>query len=303
MSITFLFDSLVITFLIFGLFLFLKLWPKPKSSSSSQTLSCSKRIFLLIILTFFWLLAFYSSFIEPEIIIVNRQNIDLKRYQGRPFRLVLVSDFHANSYLQKLFFKRIVKKIKTLSPDFVFIAGDFIDSQKQQIKYLSSLQEITKQFPTFAVLGNHDYYGNLNEQELEKLQIQVLKNQAVLLKEKIWLIGVDDLTLGTPNLNQALKNIPDNNQIRLILTHNPDIILDPLSRQADLILTGHTHGGQLRLPFIGPLLPLPTHLGRKYDKGLFELNETKLFITSGVGNFGPRARLFNPPEIVILTIF
>jgi predicted MPP superfamily phosphohydrolase len=303
MSITFLFDSLVITFLIFGLFLFLKLWPKPKLSSSPQTLSYSKRIFFLIILTFFWLLAFYSSFIEPEIIIVNRQNIDLKRYQGRPFRLVLVSDFHANSYLQKLFFKRIVKKIKTLSPDFVFIAGDFIDSQKQQIKYLSFLQEITKQFPTFAVLGNHDYYGNLNEQELEKLKIQVLKNQAVLLKEKIWLIGVDDLILGTPNLNQALKNIPDNNQIRLILTHNPDIILDPLSRQADLILTGHTHGGQLRLPFIGPLLPLPTHLGRKYDKGLFELNETKLFITSGVGNFGPRARLFNPPEIVILTIF
>jgi predicted MPP superfamily phosphohydrolase len=99
---------------------------------------------------------------------------------------------------------------------------------------------------------------------------------------------------------KAVANI-DATAPQIVLSHTPDIILKNIA-SADLILSGHTHGGQIRLPGIGAIPEIPTFLGRQYDEGLFNLGDQQLFITRGVGESGTRARLFCPPEISILTI-
>ena len=88
----------------------------------------------------------------------------------------------------------------------------------------------------------------------------------------------------------------------ILIAHNPDAILYSNADRADLVIAGHTHGGQIRLPWIGSIARIPTILGNDYDKGLFEYGDQQLFITSGVSETGPRARLFNPPVISVLTI-
>ena len=84
--------------------------------------------------------------------------------------------------------------------------------------------------------------------------------------------------------------------------HNPDAVSDFTDEKVDLVLAAHTHGGQIRLPFLGPIGKIPTKLGQLYDKGFFDINGYKTFITSGLGTSGPRARLFNHPEVVILEV-
>ena len=129
------------------------------------------------------------------------------------------------------------------------------------------------------------------------------KNNATFI-----LIGLDDWLAGKTDMPQALSNLqssnlPINQSPILLLVHNPYFILDPESKKSDLILAVNTHGGQVRLPFIGPVPRLPSQLPRTFDKGLFQIdNDTNLFITSGIGESCPRARLFNPPEIVILEL-
>jgi predicted MPP superfamily phosphohydrolase len=89
----------------------------------------------------------------------------------------------------------------------------------------------------------------------------------------------------------------------ILLAHNPDVILDEESTAANLVIAAHTHGGQIRLPFLGSLAPIPTKLGRAFDRGWFSLQEGRaLFITTGVGESGVRARLFVPPQIDVLTV-
>jgi predicted MPP superfamily phosphohydrolase len=104
------------------------------------------------------------------------------------------------------------------------------------------------------------------------------------------------------DIDGVMKNIPSNLPT-ILLTHIPDVILDEPSTKADLIICGHTHGGQIRLPFIGPLHPIPDELGKAYDQGIFTLkNGSLLAITHGIGETMARARLFCPPEIMVLHI-
>ena len=112
--------------------------------------------------------------------------------------------------------------------------------------------------------------------------------------------GIDDIWFGGSS-KAALDGLTDEDMV-ILLAHNPDAVLFSETKVADLILSGHTHGGQIRLPLVGSLAHIPTVLGNTYDKGLFSLKDQWLFITSGVGEIGPRARLFNPPEIVLLNI-
>ena len=168
--------------------------------------------------------------------------------------------------------------------------------------------------------GNHDAgcYLDIHQQAyktvdrtkaledfLEPKGIRFLKNQHVVVtlhSQKIAIVGVDDAFMQECNLEKALHNIPTHTP-RILLSHNPDIIRDPLSHDCDLIVSGHTHGGQIRLPFIGALGPIPTRISKKYDQGSFKLNKKcTLFITHGIGETWARARLFCPPEIVCMEI-
>lgn len=313
----FFFDTIITSFLIAAFLLFISLWhDRARHKRSWEQKHKITSAIALVFLAISWLTVFWGSFIEPELIVVNRQSIDLPNYQDEPLQIALISDVHVGPYSQTWFISRVVKKIKTLKPDVVLIAGDIVANDAKQTKYLTPFAKLATLFPIYAVLGDHDYLvkekgdkvitndkmAEAIAQAMKKNGMQVLSNQAVLLKDKIWLLGIDDLSARKDNLIAAMTQA-NNNLPKIVLVQNPDLALHPQAKKLDLIMAGNTHGGQIRLPWLGPMGNIPDELGQKYDEGLFELNDTRLFITSGISSSGPRSRLFNPPEVALLTIY
>lgn len=263
----------------------------------------------------------YGSYIEPHLVVTRNVPITLSgaRSLERPVRIAVVSDFHVGPYKGKRFVRNAVRRILDTEPDAVLIAGDFVysDDGTEEWPKLAPLAELAKKVPVLAVLGNHDtglgdeyHFIPLPDKEravtdeLTSLGVRVLKNGSELLTRNgttIAVAGLAEYLTGESNHLDALRGIPPDVP-RVMLAHNPGIIrfLDP--QTVDLVITGHTHGGQIRIPFLPPLVRLPTPLGQHYDAGLFTFNTIPLFITRGIGESGPRARLFNLPEIAILTI-
>ena len=186
---------------------------------------------------------------------------------------------------------------------------------------LAALADLHPRYGTFAVLGNHEYscrnsetvYGFLGgagsdyslpvRRALERTGAIVLENtwQEIAIDTGLLFIGgVDDSCSRREDIVAAMPEVLKKSPL-ILIAHNPDIILEGLARRPHLIVAGHTHAGQIRLPFIGPIAPSPTQLGWDYDQGIFPVDaNTTLAITRGVGESSPRARLFAPPEILLI---
>jgi len=268
----------------------------------------SGRSYKTVVVGVCWIVIFYGSFIEPRIIVVNEQFVDLQTQEesGEQISVVVLSDIHAGVYKKSHFVERIVEMVNAQQPDLVLIAGDFILDSKKDVHWLEPLSELEAQLGVYAVLGNHDYHHQAESFVLDGLDaygLTVLVDEQMRVKvreQEVVLVGLNDWW-NAPDLDVALEGVVESDTV-ILLEHNPDVLLDDRSRMADLVVAGHTHGGQIRLPFLGPVPSIPTELGQKFDQGLFLFDQTQLFITSGVGESGPRARLFNPPEIVVLTL-
>ncbi|MFZ2190503.1 MAG: metallophosphoesterase [Candidatus Magasanikiibacteriota bacterium] len=275
-----------------------------------------------IILLFITVITVYGSFIEPNFLIVNKHNIDLPSLE-EPITIAFISDLQAGKYKQTDWTEKVVNKILTLKPHIVLIGGDQVDNEDynlDELTYLEPLKKLSDQIPTYTVNGNHEYgiscfygtdkrcsqAGDMSQEtksSLEKLGIKYLTNQTEKItvnSSSFYLFGGDEYwtkKLDFSSLKNRKETIPT-----IALIHNPSFILDE-HPAFDLILSGHTHGGQIRLPFIGPIGRVDNILSSKYYQGLHELDDkTKLLVTSGAGETGVRARLFNPPEIVLITI-
>ncbi len=254
-----------------------------------------------------WVAVFYGSFLEPHTLTVAEHDIDLTdgETQGSA-RVIFLSDIHVGPYKHQAWVRRVAEAINDIEADMVLIAGDFVSNNTTEVEQLTPLQGV--EHDVWAILGNHDFEGHKDPDAIaEKLQsfdVNLIRNTSVLIEGDGYefnLVGVDDLWFSA-DVNGAL-DIADPELMTIMLVHNPDFILEERAHEADLVLSGHTHGGQIRLPGWGPVPPLPTKLGRVYDRGLFGFgNHNLLFITQGVGETGPRARLFAPPTIDILNI-
>lgn len=262
-------------------------------------------LFSVLFLFFVWSLVFYGSFIEPRTIIIKEQEISFFAQPQTPLKIVLLSDLHVGPYKGAGWIDEVVSKTNALKPDLIFLLGDYVMGQEGKLENLTSLEKLEAPLGVWAVLGNHDYDASRSEEIISFLQllgIKVLYNssEAVTLADNSQLVlaGVGDIWYDE-DIEKTLDGLNSNEQV-ILLSHNPDVILDERTRIADLVVSGHTHGGQIRLPFLGPLT-VPAVLGRNFDEGFFKTT-VPLFITSGLGEVGPRARLFNPPEIVVLTI-
>jgi predicted MPP superfamily phosphohydrolase len=193
---------------------------------------------------------------------------------------------------------------------------------QNDVALLEPYKNIESTYGTYGILGNHDmvvYPKRLQDkntnlqksitslaQALNKLNITILRQELTTLTigdTAIEVAGIDDIVVGRGDAETALQNskpeIPT-----LLLTHNPSVIRNQVVQQkVDLVLAGHTHGGQIALPFIGPLSSLPTSIGQKYDQGVFQWNDTtQLAITRGLGETLLRARFWVPPEIMVLNL-
>lgn len=270
--------------------------------------------FLLIIFA----TIFYGSFIEPNRIVVTDYKVNLNKTKSvEKIKIAFISDLHVGWYKDFVFLERVVDKIRKQDPDLVLLGGDYIFDRESDSKYLFPLESLAEKYPVYAVLGNHEFnqakYGDPSYEDHSQsvrtlfaewgIEFLVNENEIIAINgQEIAIIGIDDLFHFGNDLETAKKGVSSEIP-QILLSHNPDIIEDQFFNSIDLTLSGHTHAGQIRLPYWGPVSPLPVNLDRTYDKGLFDLVENgQLIISSGLGESGTRARLFNPPELVIIEL-
>jgi predicted MPP superfamily phosphohydrolase len=258
-----------------------------------------KRWVLMVLLS---ILFVYARFVEPQLLFINHYNIET----GFKAKYALIADIHLGIYNDESILERTVDKINAENVDAVLIAGDFTyEPQFYDMKKLfASLVKI--KVPIYAVLGNHDCQqpGPNIRDELEVLLtsfgVHVITNKAVKLN------GVTILGLGSLWASDSKIEILDNytkEDNLVILTHNPDTTLDYSPNHfPDLTLAGHTHGGQVRVPFLYKKV-IPVRGDVLWDQGLYTFKNKKVFVTSGIGEIGLPLRFLIPPTIDILELY
>ena len=204
---------------------------------------------------------------------------------------IFISDVHLGS--NKInHLSKIISKIKNLNYDFILIGGDLVDSSSFDLSNLKIINKYVK-CPIFFVTGNHEYYiKNSTEKikEINKTGIQHLSNKSTTIKN-INLIGVND-NLSKDRQVEIIQNNYSNNQFNLTLIHKPSV-WERVQSESDLMLAGHTHGGQI-FPF-----NFFVRLQFKFKYGLYSFNNSKLYVTSGAGTWGPKMRLGTFNEIIL----
>jgi predicted MPP superfamily phosphohydrolase len=253
--------------------------------------------------------AAYGFNIEPNQLQVERIAIPLARLPGAfdGITIAQLSDLHLGPYVTEAHVAQAVQMTNALKPDAIVITGDMVNSSWRYIQPCTDIiSKLDAPLGVYAVLGNHDYwvgYLNLMLQSLRKNGITLLRNQAVPLTRghsTLYLVGIDDLWLELADLRRALSNVP-HNACKVALMHEPDFADVSAQAEIDLQLSGHSHGGQVRLPFLGPLV-LPKY-GEKYPMGLARAGDfTQVYTTRGVGVLPPAIRFNCPPEITLLTL-
>jgi predicted MPP superfamily phosphohydrolase len=230
------------------------------------------------------------------------------------YRIVQLSDIHLDEYTEPFFLEHIVHKVNALAPDLVLLTGDFITHGSLTFiaggHALHRCAEILTTLTAplrYAILGNHDVSFNaaMVTRALTAHGTPVLVNQYLPVERKgdrLWLCGVDDPGTSHPNLDLALPTKPDGPVI--LMAHEPDyaddVLAHPRGPLVDFMLAGHSHGGQIRLPFLGPLILPP--MGEKYPEGLYRFNRMQLYVNRGIGTVGLPFRLNCPPEITLITL-
>ena len=265
-------------------------------------------LFLFIILVLLYARFIATSGLTTNEIVINDKNIPTS-YDG--LKIVHFSDLHYTRVITKKNINKIIEEINLINPDIVFFTGDLVDSDKtlnnDDIKFLTgSLSNIKTSYGKYAILGNHDIANNYDDivNIYNNSDFILLENSYDIIyspnNEKIFIGGVNSVSHALNDISKTMSyfdNNDNNNTYTIILLHEPDYADDIINnyQNINLILAGHSHGGQVRLPIIGALYT-PKN-GHKYVKGYYELNDTSLYVTSGIGVSRYNFRLFNKPEI------
>lgn len=249
----------------------------------------------------------YAMHIEPAWLKIEHVRVPLPIPSGlEGFRIALLSDFHLYPHIQVEHIRRAVDLANRLKPDLALLTGDYVDSTASAVYDLApELARLDAKFGIYSILGNHDLWtdADLIRVELERQGLPVLVNRALTLnigRERLVLAGLDDTWSGHPDLRVALAQAPSDLPT-IVMMHEPDLA-DTLSLdgRVSLQLSGHSHGGQVRLPRRGaPVLP---YLGSKYDAGLYRVRDMWVYTTRGVGVVGPPVRLNCRPEVTEITL-
>lgn len=256
-----------------------------------------------------------TALIEPNRPRIVRKDIALRRWPARMdgFTIALLSDFHYDPYCSVHPIRSAIGMVNDLHPDLIVLTGDFVSvpffgdpaagaSHAEPCAQL--LRQMHAPHDLVAVMGNHDFFTDPDRvtDSLRATGIKVLANQSIAIERdggRFWLSGVDDVMGKTADLDATLRTVPADEAV-VLLAHEPDYA-DHVSRYAvDLQLSGHSHGGQVRLPFIRPLY-LPS-LARKYIWGLYKIGGLTLYTNPGLGTVDIPVRLNCPPEITLLTL-
>ena len=287
----------VLYLLIFSfiyIFLLVKLWKNPYLMG----------VFLLASVFLLLYSLYESEHIIIKEVVTESENIPLGT---EDIKIVYFTDIQSDYFFtqsrKKL--KRLVKLINKQNPDIILFGGDFINKARGTEVVFEELSFLENRKNMYVVLGNHDYHDyNKISKKMKELEINVLKNEGVMLgkeENSIFLAGVDDYLRGNSNVEKAL--LDNDGKYTILLCHNPDYIEkipEKCREKIDLILCGHTHGGQINLFFYSPFIP--SENGQKYRYGLKDYGKGKIYISSGIGGVMFPVRFMSVPEVVVLKL-
>lgn len=286
------------------------------------TLKC---LLSLSLVTFIFVAITYH---QNSSITVNKYKIKSKSIPKsfNNFKIVHLSDIHNDYYGYKL--ENLVSKIEKESPDIIVITGDLVDAQKYNVENtLGFVESIKNIAPIYFVYGNHDiaingdaHYKRMVEQLKEKgiIFMNIESDSIIRGGDSINILGIQDPSTvysiedfnniySTEEkvrlmLDKVVENKTNKESFTILLSHRPEFINIYKEYEVDLVLSGHAHGGQFRIPFLGGIYAPGQGFFPKYTAGLHEENDTKLIISRGLGNSRLPVRIFNTPELVSITL-
>lgn len=276
-----------------------------------------KNIFIKIMVIIAVLVAFFTyennSITITEIAFKN----DKIPEEFKGYKILQISDLHNKEFGSKQ--NKILSKIEKIKPDVIVITGDLIDSDKTDIDVAMDL--INKAIdiaPIFYVSGNHEAWScsyDTLKPKLEEAGVVVLDNEKKEIskdKSSIEIIGLSDISFtdsdeleytGYGKIEGLLDNLaPKNNKFKILLSHRPELFDIYSNSNVDLVFAGHAHGGQFRLPFIGGLIAPDQGFLPKLTEGIHTMNNTSMIISRGLGNSIIPVRVFNRPELIVVTL-
>ncbi|PFP29800.1 metallophosphoesterase [Bacillus sp. AFS073361] len=256
----------------------------------------------------------YANRIEPSLLDIQELQIKHplipKSFDG--IKLVQFSDTHLGFQYSLHQFTKLAKKINSLQPDIILFTGDLMDEPNQYTeinKLMPILKGLHAPFGKYCIFGNHDHGGygsDIYRNIMENSDFNVLLNESAPVKmsdgSMICLLGIDDAMLGNPNLPLALRNVPQNT-FKLLLSHAPDLAQTAAQYPVHWQLSGHSHGGQIKIPFLGALVTPP--FGQLYPEGLYSVGDDSplsLYVNRGIGTTRLPFRFLSKPELTIFTL-
>jgi uncharacterized protein len=265
-------------------------------------------VFLLLVGIVGW-----AFFIEPNRLVIRHETLQINNWPSElsNLKIAVLSDMHiGSSFIDEEKVRYIVEQTNQLQPDMIVILGDYIAGNGRASHRVEPevfgpmLKGFRAPLGVYSVLGNHDWWydGLKVRAALEANGIKVLENEVFRLEirgKPVWLVGLADLWTRRQRINDTIAGVPEGDTI-IALTHNPDIF-PQVPQRVPLLLAGHTHGGQVRFPLIGPVVD-SSRFGNRYVRGHVVENGHDLFVTTGIGTSIFPVRFGVPPEIVLLTI-
>ena len=223
------------------------------------------------------------------------------------YRIVQISDLHNAEFGKEN--KKLLETIRSCSPDIIVITGDLVDSNHTNVeRAVAFVKEAVKIAPVYYVTGNHEYWLDPSENEQMMQGILAagaydLDDEAVCFEKgdsSFMLIGLDDQHLSDETLKNLLQE--QKNELSIVLAHEPQYLQNYANAGADLVLTGHAHGGQIRLPFVGGIVAPDQGFLPEYTSGKYNRADTEMIVSRGLGNSIIPVRLFNYPEVVCVEL-
>lgn len=291
-------------------------------SSARSPRRITRRSFLTLAASSLGGFALYSGEIARHELHVETYTVHLPRLPDsfRGMRIAQISDIHFVEFTESFFLREVVERVNSLKPDVVVLTGDFVtygpirwpreEAHKRfALRHMPECASILSDIRCplrYATLGNHDMMvgGRSVCGDLVNQGLPVLRNTAVPLErngQRLWLVGLGSACAKDADPDRAIPgSVLRDKEPMIVLAHEPDILPTVAQFGADLMLSGHTHGGQVRVPYMPPAF-LPDY-GRKYIEGWFGYGSTQLYVNRGIGTIGVPMRLNCPPEITLLTL-
>jgi len=250
----------------------------------------------------------YATLIEPFDYLISETDVYLRDLPDRfeNYRITQLTDIHHSRILGIDEVRRVVRLAQQTKPDMFVLTGDYSTSYRRYIEPCAeALSTLSAPDGVWAVLGNHDHYtdAELTARALERQHIVVLNNRNTILRrgsDTIQLSGIDDFTWNATDWTKAFAGL--NQRVpTILLSHQPSVLEFEQTRKVSLILSGHTHGGQIRLPWLGAPARFATN-DLRFAQGLFRLNDVQLYVSSGTGVIGLPIRFGVRPEIAVLRL-